>query len=277
MRKRNRFAAPILAVLAGLALSSTTRAQDKSRSNSDPYAKLSLDTRTGGPAPQHDLSGAWMGPANGKEGEIPPMTPAGEKMFRLNKPVSKFAAASNDPIRTCDPLGMPRNLIFQTRGIEFAQMPDKVVILHQYQAAWRQIWTDGRELPKNVDQRGGPDSRFYGFSTGHWDGDNTFVVDTVGTEDRSWLDNAGHPHSVNAHIQERYTRIDHNHLELTVTVDDPKIYTRPFTQGIVKFVWAPDQQTQEQICVPSETPAGLKANARRLSAAGQKSQGAAEK
>jgi len=263
---RNPFAASILAVLAGVALSSTGMAQD----SSDPYAKLGRDTSTGGPAPQHDLSGAWLGPANGKEGEIPPMTPAGEKMFRLNKPVSKFGAAANDPMRTCDPMGIPRNLIFKTRGIAFAKMPDKVVILHQYQAVWRQIWTDGRELPKNIDQRGGPDSRFYGFSVGHWDGDNTFVVDTVGTEDRSWLDSAGHPHSVDAHIQERYTRIDHNHLELTVTVDDPKIYTKPFTLGTTKYVWAPDQKTEEQICVPSETPAGLKANARRISAAGQK-------
>jgi hypothetical protein len=57
-----------------------------------------------------------------------------------------------------------------------------------------------------------------------------------------------------------------------VTIDDPKIYTKPFTLGTVNFIWAPDQQTQEQICVPSETPAGLKANARRLSSANKKAE-----
>jgi hypothetical protein len=111
---------------------------------------------------------------------------------------------------------------------------------------------DGRDLPKNIDSKGGPDSRWYGYSVGHWEGENTLVIDTVGSDDSSWLDPRGYPHSVDAHIQERYTRVDHNHLQMTVTIDDPKIYTKPFVLGTSSFRWVPTQETDEQICVPSE-------------------------
>jgi hypothetical protein len=78
------------------------------------------------------------------------------------------------------------------------------------------------------------------------------VIDTVGSDNRSWLDTSGHPHSVDAHVQERYTRVDHNHLEMTATVDDPKLYTKPFVLAKAKFRWIPTQETEEQLCVPSE-------------------------
>jgi hypothetical protein len=181
------------------------------------------------------------------------MTPLGEKLFSLNKAESKFGTAgSNDPLNTCDPLGFPRNLVFETRGLAFATMPGKVVVPHQYQKVWRDVWTDGRELPKNVDAKGGPSTTWYGYAVGLWDGDYTFVIDTVGSDDKTWLDNGGHPHSVNANVQERYTRVDHNHLELTVTMDDPKIYTKPFVLVTSGFMWIPTQETEEQLCVPSE-------------------------
>ena len=79
-----------------------------------------------------------------------------------------------------------------------------------------------------------------------------FVVDTVGSDDRSWLDTAGHPHSVDMRVQERYTRVDHDTLELTVTVDDPKMYTKPFVAVTNRFKWIPNQEDDEQLCVPSE-------------------------
>jgi len=78
------------------------------------------------------------------------------------------------------------------------------------------------------------------------------VIDTVGSDDRSWLINQGSPHSVGAHVEERYTRVDHNHLELTVTMDDPKIYTKPFVLATSGFMWIPTQEAEEQLCVPSE-------------------------
>ena len=191
------------------------------------------------------------------------MTPWGQEQFRAHKTDSQVlvgiatassSSESNDPIKTCDPLGFPRNMLFETRGIAFAQMPGRVLELSQYNRVWREIWTDGRELPKNVggNSADAPDPRWYGYSVGHWDGEYTFVVDTVGSDERSWLDNVGHPHSIDLHVQERYTRVDHNNLEVTITIDDPKTYTKPFVITKSSFKWIPKQDFEEQLCVPSE-------------------------
>jgi hypothetical protein len=252
---RNLIVRSIVAFGAVVAFSSAAMAQAGAGGNNTLYNKLNKGVDTGGPAPRRDLSGAWTGESLGakKADDVPPMTALGQKMFSLNKPERTFGTAgSNDPWKTCDPFGIPRGLIEEIRGVAFAQMPGKMVVLHQYQKIWRDVWTDGRELPKNVDTKGGPESRWYGYSVGHWDGDYTFVIDTTGSDDRSWLDTAGHPHSVNAHIQERYTRVDRNHMEMTVTVDDPKIYAMPFVLGTNKYLWIPTQETEEQFCVPSE-------------------------
>src|ERR1700676_143767 len=224
------------------------------------YNKLEKDPSTGGPAPKRDLNGVWAGPLNAVASEqIPPMTPLGKQRFSLNKPEATFGTAGgNDPLKTCDPLGLPRNLVFETRGIAFSTMPDKVVVLHQYQRIWRDIWTDGRELPKIVDAKGAPESRWYGYSVGHWDGDYTLVVETNGMDDRTWIDKRGYPHSADMRVEERYKRVDHNTLEVTITIDDPKIYTKPFVTATNRFRWIPNQQDEEQLCVPSEALEYLK-------------------
>ncbi len=80
-----------------------------------------------------------------------------------------------------------------------------------------------------------PDPRYYGYSVGHWEGDDTFVVDTTGLDDKTWLNGGGYPHSIEAHVQERYTRPDHNDLQVSVTVDDPKLYTEAVCPGLRKF------------------------------------------
>jgi hypothetical protein len=216
------------------------------------YDKLNIGP--GGPAPRHDLTGAWAGPIGGRDGEEPSFTAFGKQLFSMNKPEAEYkVSGTNDPyVRTCDPLGFPRNMVFETRAIAFATMADRIILMNQYQRVWREIWMDGRELPKNAGQRGGPDSRYYGYSVGHWEGDNTLVVDTVGLDPATWLSNAGYPHTSGAHIQERYTRVDHNDLELTITVDDPKVYTKPFVLGKNSFKWLPDQQFDEQLCIPSQ-------------------------
>ena len=69
--------------------------------------------------------------------------------------------------------------------------------------------------------------RWYGHSVGHWEGD-TLVVESIGFNDKSWMDGAGHPHSEAMHVVERYRRVDHDTLELTMTIDDPKAYTKPW-------------------------------------------------
>lgn len=205
----------------------------------------------GGPALKHDLTGFWAGPLEPAHHDPPAMTPAGEARFKLNIP-DPFSSKSNDPWRTCDPFGFPRSVTNESRGIAFAQVPNQIVIMTQYQKIWRAVWMDGRALPKNVGAKGGPDPAWYGYSAGHWDGDYTLVVETTGVDDKSWIDRRGYPHSVDMKVEERYKRVDHNTLELTVTIDDPKTYTKPFVIATNQFRWIPNQQQEEQLCVPSE-------------------------
>jgi|SRR5579862_2970569 len=222
------------------------------------YQELDKAGGTGGPAPRRDLSGSWTGPLEPKLGEVPPLTALGQARFKLNIP-DPFSARSNDPWRTCDPFGFPRSATNETRGITFAQMPGRMVIMTQYGKVWRVVWMDGRELPKNVGAKGGPDPTWYGTSVGHWDGDNTLVVDTNGVDDRTWVDRRGYPHSVDMRVEERYTRVDHNTLEFTVSIDDPKIYTKPFVAATTRYKWIPNQEDEEQLCVPSEMMEYIKA------------------
>ncbi len=134
---------------------------------------------TGGPAPKHDLTGTWAGPRSGAQASpildaamFPASRPRG-KSFRDRKSLQKFSpAGTNDPtVRTCDPFGFPRAAIDEIRGVSFATMNDRIVVLYQFQQVWREIWTNGQELPKNVGAsvKGAPDPRYYGYSTGHWE------------------------------------------------------------------------------------------------------------
>jgi len=220
------------------------------------YETLCADSKPSAPAPKRDLSGSWAGPIGAVQpvDPIPPMTPLGQKRFSLNRGnFGANVADSNDPINHCDPLGFPRNAVFELRGLNIGQMPNRTLILSQYQRAWREIWTDGRALPKNAgsDAPGAPDPRYYGYSVGHWEGDYTLVVDTVGTDENTWLDNYAHPHSAELHVVERYTRVDHNTLQVTVMIDDPVTYTKPFMLGKAIYKWIPEQDFEEQLCIPS--------------------------
>jgi hypothetical protein len=224
------------------------------------YDKLG-DTGSGGVAPRRDLTGFWAGQVAAKLNEVAPLTPWGQEQFHLHKNNGEFPVAeSNDPIKGCDPLGFPRNMLFMTRGIAFAQMPGRVLELFQFNRVWREIWTDGRQLPKDVggNSADAPDPRWYGYSVGHWEGDYTFVVDTDGSDERSWLDNVGHPHSIDLRVEERYTRVNHNTMEVTITINDPKTYTKPFVITKSSYKWIPRQDFEEQLCVPSEEAEYLK-------------------
>jgi hypothetical protein len=245
----------ILAAVPAFSSPAMAQAQDAPGFNNNMYNKLK-EGGPGGPAPKRDLTGTWAGPVAAQKGDEPSLTPEGEKLFSMNKPEAKFhVTGTNDAfVRTCDPMGFPRSMIFELRGLSFATMPDRVIILSQYQRAWREVWTDGRELPKNVGgtAKDAPDPAYYGYSVGHWEGDNTFVVDTTGLDDKTWLNGAGYPHSMEARVQERYTRADHNDLQLSVTVDDPKIYKKAFVLGTANFRWLPSQDLEEQLCIPSQ-------------------------
>ena len=228
------------------------------------------------PAPKHDLSGIWeptngwrdgvqafgakANPSDGKH--VLPMTPLGEQMFKANKPsqgiTSVGARDTNDPSNiSCERLGMPREELYNFRGLQIVQAPEQVLMLYQYDQAWRSIWTDGRDLPKDLDTL---EPRWYGYSVGKWLDDTTLVVTTVGMDERTWIDNGGRPHSSDLRVEERFHRVNHDLLELTMTIDDPKIYTKPWV-ALDKFplqLQPADFDIREMICSPAELAAYLK-------------------
>jgi len=215
--------------------------------------------KSAAPAPVKDITGVWSGNAAPRVNPPPPMTPAGQAAFKLNKPFFGPApvpvAESNDPMVHCDPIGFPRDVLFENRGVKFVQLPKETLQLMQYQRTWREIWTDGRQLPKGVggDALDAFDPRYYGYSIGHWDGDYTFVVNTNGIDPNTWLDENGHVKSADATVEERYTRQDHDILEYTVTVTDPKFYTQPYNAITFDLKWNPNGEFEEQLCIPTVT------------------------
>jgi len=217
-------------------------------------------TGPGGPAPKHDIFGAWAAKRGGTRGLKPsPYTPAGEARFKLNKP-GTASSKTNDPWMTCDPFGFPRDLTQESNGYTFSQMPDRIVITNMYNRTSRTIWMDGRALPKNVGTPGAAKTRWYGYSVGRWDGDNKLVINTNGTMDDTWLDQAGHPHSADMKVEEQYIRPSFNIIQLTATVDDPKYYTKPWVVAQNTYRWIPPNfavygttgEYDEEFCVPSE-------------------------
>jgi hypothetical protein len=224
----NRWFAPIVGSAAVLALSSILGAQQLLPWNNSGLAQSpNQPAAAAGPAPKRDLTGIWDagGAGIGARGyQTAPLTPWGEALGKTHKsgdgirmvPVEQI----NDPLSTLgDPEGFPRNLLFELRPFQIVQTPKSVVILYMFEKRWRTVWTDGRQLPKD------PDPRWYGYSVGRWQDDYTFVVNSNGTDERTWLDNAGSPHSDQMKVEERYHRVDANTMELTVTIDDAKAYT----------------------------------------------------
>ena len=211
------------------------------------------------PAPRRDLSGIWdAGPVGIQPtGHVtPPFTPRGEERLKEIKPGNGPRAVTeefiNDPLSImCDPSGFPRVVMYELRPVQIVQTPNQILILYMFGKTWRVIWTDGRELPKN------PEPRWYGYSVGRWEDDYTFVVQTVGMDDRTWLDNAGNPHSADMRVEERYHRTNRDTLELTVTISDPTIYTKPWAayDKLPLKLMPPTTDMREMICSPTEAAA----------------------
>ena len=130
-----------------------------------------------------------------------------------------------------DALPLPRKIV---------QMPGTIVILFETYNQYRQIFTDGRPLPKD------PQPTWLGYSSGKWEGD-TLVVETGGFNDVTWLDDGGHPHTGALHLTERFRRRDFGHIDLVITVDDPKAYTKPWNATLQLDLLA-DTELIEFIC-----------------------------
>ena len=244
----------VFGVVATFAISCHARAQTNA-STQQPAAK----NQKAAPAPRRDLSGIWE-VEDRMEGIAPrgvkshaPFTPWGEDVAdNVYKPGDGPRRVPiglvNDPLDSCDPAGFPRNLLFELRPFQVVQTAKQVLIVYQYQRVWRVVWTDGRELPRD------PEPQWYGHSVGKWADDYTFVVETAGMDERTWLDNAGDPHSADMRVEERYHRVDRDTLELTVKIDDPKAYTAPWLarDRIRLKLQPPDTDYPEMICAPTE-------------------------
>jgi hypothetical protein len=249
-------------IFSSVAVAQTPQSQPKQTLSPWKYYPKDVAVGDGGPAPKRDLSGTWAGPGSspaipaGTPAEKPSLTPLAQQIMSQRKSVGRYGpAGANDPTATyCDPLGFPRNYVYQNRAMSVAKMSDRVVFMLQFGGFWREVWTDGRPLPVDFgNTRDSFDPTFMGYSVGHWEDDYNFVIDTTGLDERTWVMNDGTPHSVNAHVQERWTRIDHNTMKVSMTIDDPKMYTKPFSLGTYFFRWVPNQKINEWLCVPSET------------------------
>ena len=203
---------------------------------------------SGASAPQHDLNGVWLitSRAQGLSKQPPAFTAEGKARFDADKPGfgPRAVPGGNDPINHCDPMGLPRSLLTD-QAIEFVETPGRMLQFIEWNHTWRDIWTDGRTLPKD------PEPKWFGTSVGRWQGD-TFVVETAGFDDRTWLDSLGYPHSETMRVEERYQRVDHNTLELTITLEDPVIYSKPWVSDKKIFKLQPQQGLKEAYCVGSE-------------------------
>jgi hypothetical protein len=148
------------------------------------------------------------------------------------------------PGATCVPMGIP-NAGLVSEATKFIQSARQLIILYESDGTHRQIYTDGRALPKEIVQ-----PAWLGYSAGKWERD-TLVVETAGFNDRTWLDVMGHPHSEALHTTERYRRRDFGHLDVEMTLDDPEMYTKPFA---IKYTFdlLPDSDVFETVCNENE-------------------------
>jgi hypothetical protein len=149
----------------------------------------------------------------------------------------------SEPSAHCRPLGITR-LETDPWLRKIVQNPGLTLILSERDVTFRQIFTDGRPLP--VD----PQPSWHGFSTGHWEGD-TLVVETNGFHDDTWLDANGNPLTEAGKITERFHRVNYGRLEIQITVNDPKAYTRPWTVTVVHLL-VPDTDLLEYFCTENE-------------------------
>ena len=232
---RNQAVVSALALMVATGFSSILQAQTAAQ------PKGAAAQSQGGSSNVPDLSGAWWpdnekggigqsisladrtGKLRGKEPDISYQPWALQKTMSEYPPVGLDARydVQTDPfIHYCEPLGVGRIYMYPART-KFVQTSDAVYILHEVGEQFRVV----RLNSKHPDD---PDPQYLGDSIGWYENGDTFVVDSVGFNDRSWLDHVGHPHTDRLHFIERYKLLDKDHLQLDMTIDDPGAYTKPF-------------------------------------------------
>jgi hypothetical protein len=188
-----------------------------------------------------DLAGIWV-VASGKylvniavDGVEVPFRPEAAALYKKRRETNSLGR----PTERCLPHSVP-DAALVGYPFKIIQTPAQLVILLEPFIDYRQIFTDGRTLPKD------PQPTWMGYSVGKWE-ENTLVVDSSGFNDQTWLDDGGHPHSDALHVIERFRRIDFGHMELGITIDDPKMYTKPWTVT-VPYNLVPDTELIEYVC-----------------------------
>jgi hypothetical protein len=156
---------------------------------------------------------------------------------------TRQAQPATNPVTRCFPIGIVRTSAFPGFR-KIIQVPGLMVILSEYNASYRQIFMDARPLPAD------PNPSWNGYSTGKWEGD-TLVVQTAGFQDGIWLDASGNPLTDAAKITERFRRLDFGHLEIELTVDDSKAYTKPWTVKLNQIITL-DTDLLDYICNENE-------------------------
>jgi hypothetical protein len=212
-----------------------------------------------------DLSGVWQSPSGGLGGAPPPPITFSEgppvagfldiaQNIKGGAPLNAEGAAlleqrraksgKDNPEAACLPMGI---LQFHTQGAprKVIQTRDVVVILYEASMGVRQIFIDGRSAPSDD-----PQPWWYGYSVGRWEGD-ALVVETTGLRDDGWLDVFGTPLTDAAKITERFRRPSYGRMEIDVTIDDPKAYTKPWTVRVNQRIM-PDQELLEFVCLENQ-------------------------
>jgi len=200
------------------------------------------------PAPRRadgrpDLNGLWnavdgrfLTNISRRAGVEPPFTPWAAALFKERQDNQ----GRDRPSGLCLPKTIPDAMLVPNYPWKIVQTPELTIVLFENFTQYRQIFTDGRDYPEERAPT------WFGYSLGKWDGD-AFVVESLGFNDKSWLDDGGHPRSEQMKVTERFRRKDYGHLEIDFTFDDPKAYTKPWTVT-VPFVLLPDTDIIENVC-----------------------------
>ncbi len=201
------------------------------------YTRVLGENRANLQVDLNDVSKHFMNVFWGLKPEEEPLRPEGTAILKQRQ-----QTPADSPMTHCLPIGVPG--ISFVYAFKMVQAPTEIVMLPETADPPRQIYTDGRSLPKH------PDPSWMGHSVGIWEGD-TLVVETTGFTERSWLDSLGHPRSVSMRLTERYRRLDFGHIDLQVTFEDPTYYTKPFTLKSA-LTLIPDSDVFEFVCQENE-------------------------
>jgi hypothetical protein len=212
----------LIASLMGALLPLASRAQSGSSQPADLSGTWELDGKRGGIGQSVSIADPG-GKLRGKEPDIPYQPWSLAKTMSEKPPTgpdNQFDSTTDPWINYCEPPGLIR-IYMEPARTKFVQTPDAVYMLHEVMQTFRVV----RLNSKHPDD---PDPTWWGDSIGWYENGNTLVIDTIGTNDKTWLDQLGHPHTDKLHLTERYKRVNATTLELDATIDDPGAYTKPF-------------------------------------------------